>query len=70
MDMRQPPTMKVILEGAHAHGIRRPKDACPYPARSPERRAWMEGYDGTRRERSLVAGWLTPNYRAVHIPAG
>jgi hypothetical protein len=46
MDMRPPPTMKVISEGAHARAIRRPKDACPYPARSPERRAWMEGYDG------------------------
>jgi hypothetical protein len=32
MDMRQPPTMKAISEGAHARAIRRPKDACPYPA--------------------------------------
>lgn len=46
MDMRQPPIMKAISEGAHARVIRRPKDACPYPAKSPERRAWMEGYDG------------------------
>lgn len=41
MDTRQPPIMKIIMEGAHARGIRRPKDACPYPAKSPERRAWM-----------------------------
>ncbi|MCJ2020680.1 MULTISPECIES: Rmf/CrpP family protein [unclassified Methylobacterium] len=47
MDTRQLMIMKVITEGAHARGIRRPKDACPYPAKSLERRAWMEGYDGT-----------------------
>ena len=47
MDTRQLLIMKVITEGAHARGIRRPKDACPYPAKSLERRAWMEGYDGT-----------------------
>jgi ribosome modulation factor len=47
MDTRQSPIMKIITEGAHARGIRRPKDACPYPAKSRERRAWMEGYDAT-----------------------
>ena len=50
MNMRQPPTMKIISEGAHARAIGRPKDACPYPARSPERKAWLEGYDGTPSE--------------------
>jgi ribosome modulation factor len=36
-----------ISEGAHARGLGRPKDACPYPAGSAERKAWLEGYDGT-----------------------
>ncbi|MFY9293862.1 MAG: Rmf/CrpP family protein [Methylorubrum rhodinum] len=35
-----------ISEGAHARGLGRPKDACPYPADSAERKAWLEGYDG------------------------
>ena len=50
MDMRQPPTLKAISEGAHARAVGRPKDACPYPAHSPERKAWFEGYDGTPLE--------------------
>lgn len=35
-----------IWQGAHARAIGRPKDACPYPAGSVERREWLEGYDG------------------------
>ena len=38
MDTRELPIIKIITEGAHARGIRRPKDACPYPAKSLERR--------------------------------
>ncbi|WP_244528697.1 ribosome modulation factor [Methylobacterium gossipiicola] len=33
---------------ARIHG--RPKDACPYPAASEARAAWMEGYDGMPRD--------------------
>ncbi|MDP4024245.1 Rmf/CrpP family protein [Methylobacterium sp. NEAU 140] len=36
-----------IAEGARARAQGRPKDACPYPADSPERAAWLEAYDGT-----------------------
>lgn len=36
-----------IWQGAHARALGRPKDACPYPAGSVERREWLEGYDGT-----------------------
>lgn len=35
-----------IAEGARARAAGRPKDACPYPAASAERKAWFEGYDG------------------------
>lgn len=35
-----------IAQGARARAAGRPKDACPYPAASPERKAWLEGYDG------------------------
>lgn len=35
-----------IAEGARARAHGRPKDACPYPAESPERVEWLEGYDG------------------------
>lgn len=41
----KPPT-DPISEGARARAQGRPKDACPYPANSSEREAWMEGYDG------------------------
>lgn len=50
MDMRQSPTLKAISEGARARAAGRPKDACPYPANSPQRKAWLEGYDGTPAE--------------------
>ncbi len=33
-------------EGARMRMLGRPKDACPYPLDSPEREAWMEGFDG------------------------
>ncbi|WP_457104352.1 Rmf/CrpP fold protein [Methylobacterium sp. P5_C11] len=50
MNIRQPPILKAISEGARARAIGRPKDACPYPANSPERKAWLEGYDGKPNE--------------------
>jgi len=39
-----------IAEGARARAQGRPKDACPYGANTPERIAWMEGYDGAPRD--------------------
>ena len=39
--------MDVIKQGARARNTGRPRDACPYPAESRERRAWYEGYDGS-----------------------
>ncbi len=50
MDTRQPTIIEAIAEGAHARAIGLPKDSCPYDADMPERRAWMEGYDGTPNE--------------------
>ena len=41
-----------IAEGARARAHGRPKDSCPYPAGSPERRAWLEGYDGAPDDRA------------------
>lgn len=35
-----------VDEGAQARIHGRPKDACPYPAGSEARVAWLEGYDG------------------------
>lgn len=46
-----PPTSSdPIAEGARARAHGRPKDACPYPADSPERMAWLEAYDGIPAE--------------------
>ncbi|WP_363325376.1 Rmf/CrpP family protein [uncultured Methylobacterium sp.] len=39
--------MDVIMQGARARALGRPRDACPHPAESRERRAWYEGYDGS-----------------------
>ncbi len=39
--------MDVIKQGARARTLGRPRDACPYPTNSRERRAWFEGYDGS-----------------------
>lgn len=50
MDKRQPPVFDKITEGAQARALGRPKDACPYPVGTPERQAWLEGYDGTPAE--------------------
>ncbi len=33
-------------EGMRMRTLGRPKDVCPYPLNSPEREAWMEGFDG------------------------
>ncbi|QGY05929.1 hypothetical protein MMSR116_31575 [Methylobacterium mesophilicum SR1.6/6] len=50
MDTRQPTIIEAIAEGAHARAIGLPKDSCPYDADMPERKAWLEGYDGTPTE--------------------
>jgi ribosome modulation factor len=50
MDTRQPRGLEAIAEGAHARAIGHLRDSCPYPADSPERRAWLDGYDGTPAE--------------------
>lgn len=39
--------MDIIKLGARARAVGRPRDACPYPGDSRERRAWFEGYDGS-----------------------
>lgn len=39
-----------VEEGAQARIHGRPKDACPHPAGSEARAAWMEGYDGMPRD--------------------
>ncbi|TXN11327.1 Rmf/CrpP family protein [Methylobacterium sp. WL8] len=42
-----PMIMDVIKQGARARTMGRPRDACPYPGDSRERRAWYEGFDGS-----------------------
>ncbi|MHB2205551.1 ribosome modulation factor [Methylobacterium sp. CM6257] len=42
--------MDIIKLGARARAVGRPRDACPYPGDSRERRAWFEGYDGSSWE--------------------
>lgn len=42
--------MDIIKQGGRARTTGRPRDACPYPADSRERRAWFEGYDGSTWE--------------------
>lgn len=42
--------MDIIKQGARARVLGRPRDACPYPGDSRERRAWFEGYDGSSWE--------------------
>lgn len=46
------PAADPIGQGARARASGRPKDACPYPADTPERAAWFEGYDGVPRDRA------------------
>lgn len=41
-----------IAEGARARAQGRPRDACPYPGDSSERREWLEGYDGAPMDRA------------------
>ena len=50
VNANQQRTKDPITEGAHARALGRPKDACPYPADSRERRQWLDGYDGTPSE--------------------
>lgn len=51
-DETQTSSSDAITEGARARMQGRPKDACPYPAGSPEREAWLEGYDGLPADRA------------------
>ncbi|GEP12635.1 ribosome modulation factor [Methylobacterium gnaphalii] len=44
-----------ISEGAHARSLGRPKDACPYPAGTEERKSWLEGYDGAPADEAGVS---------------
>ena len=39
--------MDIVKQGARARSVGRPRDACPYPGESRDRRAWFEGYDGS-----------------------
>lgn len=41
-----------IAEGARARSQGRPRDACPYGQNTPERTAWLEGYDGSPMDRA------------------
>ena len=50
-DPHKPPPADPAAEGARARALGRPRDACPYPGDSPERIAWMEGYDGRPADR-------------------
>lgn len=50
--------MDVIKQGARARALGRPRDACPHPADSRERRAWYEGYDGSIEwTTGFATGW-------------
>ena len=46
------PPADPIAEGARARAQGRPKDACPYPANSAARKAWLEGSEGAPSERA------------------
>ncbi len=52
MSERHPSLSDPAQEGARARAHGRPKDACPYPVDSPERRAWLEGFDGAPLDRA------------------
>lgn len=54
MSETAPPTLPAdaISEGARAHALGRPRDACPYPPDSAVRTAWLEGYDGAPADRA------------------
>ncbi|GJD29686.1 Ribosome modulation factor [Methylobacterium adhaesivum] len=55
MTQSRPAFVDPVEEGAQARIHGRPKDACPYPAGSEERAAWMEGYDGLPRDEASAA---------------
>ncbi|WP_147078108.1 ribosome modulation factor [Methylobacterium haplocladii] len=46
------PKTDASAEGARARAHGRPKDSCRYAAGSPERRSWLEGYDGLPADRA------------------
>ncbi|WP_210249199.1 Rmf/CrpP family protein [Methylobacterium sp. WL2] len=58
--------MEVIKQGARARTFGRPRDACPYPGDSRERRAWYEGYDGAAWNSAWDLGTRVPHPAAAH----
>ncbi|GLS44464.1 ribosome modulation factor [Methylobacterium brachythecii] len=44
--------IELTREGTRVRASGRPKDACPYPLDSPERIAWMEGFDGEQADQA------------------
>lgn len=49
--------MDIIRQGSRARATGRTEDACPYPCDSRERRAWIEGYEGS----SWAFGTMAPH---------
>jgi len=43
---------EAVSEGTRARAQGRPRDACPYGQNTPERTAWLEGYDGAPMDRA------------------
>ncbi len=55
--------MDIVKQGARARSVGRPRDACPYPGESRERRAWFEGYDGVAWD---MRPWAPHPARTLH----
>ncbi|WP_442919163.1 ribosome modulation factor [Methylobacterium sp. Leaf118] len=49
---RSPHRHRSDCRRARARTQGRPRDACPYPGGSSERREWLEGYDGAPMDRA------------------
>ncbi|GEL41525.1 hypothetical protein MEX01_21160 [Methylorubrum extorquens] len=67
MERQAPMIMNIIKQGGRARTTGRPKDACPYPADSRERRAWFEGYDGSTWELSTRDPHPSVAFRGVPV---
>jgi ribosome modulation factor len=39
---------EILEAGISAYSAGVPRDACPYPIESDERRLWLEGWDGAK----------------------
>jgi len=64
--------MEIIKQGARARTLGRPRDACPYPGESRERRAWFEGFDGSVSDlgaRAPHPALTRPAAAPVRVPA-